>query len=109
MIPTTIIPKVVKPKGDEQRHAELVVERGQLVERISAAWKMVGLSSGHEETRHWRAVAHSLQIDLEMVDASLKYWGTPKDERYAEVRAQMRYHDQLPGVVSNGSVDWENS
>lgn len=111
MITTTIIPRVVRPQTEEARIAQLVKDRGQTVARISAAWNQVARWTGrsHEEVMHWRSIAKSLQIDLEMIDAALKLWRTPKDERYAEIRAQMHYEDQQPGAVSNGSVDWENT
>jgi hypothetical protein len=109
VITTTTIPKVVRPPSEEERVTQLVAERGRLVERITAAWKKVSEWTGksHSEVKALRSIAKSLQIDLDLIDASLKHWRSSKDERYAETRAQMRYEDRTREVVSDGSTNWE--
>lgn len=109
MIPTTVVPKVVRPPTDEELVAQLVRDRGECVERISAAWRQVTYWTGrsHAEVMHWCSIARSRQIDLDIIDASLSFWRAPKDERYADLRAQMRHEDQTREVVSDGSTNWE--
>jgi hypothetical protein len=110
-MPATIIPKYVAPVTDEEILAQLRQQRAKTLERVANAvrqqryWALRNV----DEANAWKTQEQSLLIDVEMIDGEITHYQTPRNERYAELRAQMRHEDQHRAVVSDGSVDWENA
>lgn len=94
---------------EAERVAQLTAYRAALLKRINFAVEQPRRLAlrNPDEARAWRVNERSLRIDLELIDGDLKHYATPKDERYADVRAQMRHEDATRAVVSDGSTDWE--
>jgi len=109
MIETTIIPTAARVLTEAEQVARLSAQRAALVARLAAAreQKLYLAMRNADEAREWANAERSLRIDLEILDGDLKHFATPRDERYADVRAQMLHEDRTREVVSDGSVNWE--
>lgn len=106
-----LIPPIVRPLTDDEQRVRLKAQRAATLKRIDAAiqqQRFWALRSTDEYTA-WKASENSLRFDLEMIDGDLKHFNTPRDERYAAIREQMKYDDANCVGASDGSVDWENT
>lgn len=108
MIETTVAARVVRPVTEQERVEQLNAQRTAIQKRMTFCdnqRRYVALRNP-DEAAAWEANYQSLAIDLELIEGDLKHYATPRDERYAEVRAQMRHEDQTRAVTEH-ATDWE--
>lgn len=107
--PTAVIPRRTRPLTEAEQRTRLNAQRAAVLKRINHAIEQQRYFAllNPDEVRAWKTHERSLRIDLEMIDGDLKWWNLTQDERYAELRAQMRFEDQNCIGASNGAVDWE--